>query len=46
MEEKIEELTLLLLYLTAWEEPGYAYNKGEIAEQKFLAAGKGIPLMP
>ena len=42
MEEKIEELTLLLLYLTAWEEPGYAYNnQGEISEQKFYSSWKG-----
>ena len=42
MEEKIEELTLLLLYLTAWEEPGYAYNnQGEISEQKFYSSYKG-----
>lgn len=39
MEEKIEELTLLLMYLCSWEEPGYAYNnKGEIVEEKFYSS--------
>lgn len=27
MEKNIEELTLLLMYLTAWDETGYVYNE-------------------
>ena len=27
MENKIEELTLLLLYLTSWDEKGFYYNE-------------------
>ena len=27
MEENIKELTLLLMYLTSWEEKGFRYNE-------------------
>lgn len=27
MDKKIEELTLLLMYLTSWDEKGYMYNE-------------------
>ncbi len=41
-EDKIiKEITLLLLYLTAWEEKGYGYDeKGELVEKKFKRAWK------
>ena len=35
MEKNIEELTLLLMYLTSWEEKGYIRdNNAEINEGK------------
>lgn len=30
MEERIEELTLLLLYLTSWEEENYVIDEKNI----------------
>jgi len=43
MENKIEELTLLLLYLTAWDEKGFYYNeKKNMPEEKiFKQSWKG-----
>ncbi len=29
MDKTIEELTLLLLYLTSWKEEGYVYNEND-----------------
>lgn len=29
MEENIEELTLLLMYLTVWNEKGYVFNESK-----------------
>ena len=42
MHEKIEELTLLLMYLTSWEERGYVCDKNdEIKEEKVRTCWKG-----
>ena len=42
MKKEIEELTLLLMYLTSWEEKGYVRNeKGEIEEGKTRTCWKG-----
>ena len=42
MEEKIEELTLLLMYLTSWEEDGYVADENGIPkEAKVKTCWKG-----
>lgn len=42
MKNNIEELTLLLMYLTSWEEKGYTYDeKGNIEETKIKNCWKG-----
>lgn len=42
MEKNIEELTLLLMYLTSWEEKGYIRdNNAEIKEGKIKTCWKG-----
>ncbi len=41
-EEKIKELTLLLLYLNAWDEEGYGRDEnGEIHSVKMKRSWKG-----
>lgn len=45
MENNIEKLTLLLLYLTSWEEKSYEYdNNGRVDEVKIKKIGKDILL--
>ena len=40
--EKIEELTMLLLYLTSWNEEGYKYDeKDNLSKQQFKKSWKG-----
>lgn len=42
MEKNIEELTLLLMYLTSWEEDGYvADESGVPKESKIKTCWKG-----
>ena len=42
MEKNIEELTLLLMYLTSWEEEGYAADEtGMLTKAKFKTCWKG-----
>lgn len=42
MNKKIEELTLLLMYLTSWEEKGFVRNENnEIKEGKVKTCWKG-----
>ena len=42
MEKNIEELTLLLMYLTSWEEEGYVRDENnEVKEDKVKTAWKG-----
>ena len=42
MEEKIEELTMLLLYLTAWDEDGFMYDENNnLSDSKFKNSWKG-----
>lgn len=42
MEKNIEELTLLLMYLTSWEEEGYVRDENnEIKEDKVKTCWKG-----
>ena len=42
MEENIEELTLLLMYLTSWEEKGFIRDENdEIMESKVKTCWKG-----
>lgn len=42
MNKKIEELTLLLMYLTSWEEKGFIKDKNdEIMEGKVKTCWKG-----
>lgn len=42
MEKNIEELTLLLMYLTSWEENGYVTDENNmIKEAKFKTCWKG-----
>jgi len=42
MKEKIEELTLLLLYLNSWDEDGYGRDDdGNIKETKIKRSWKG-----
>lgn len=42
MEKKIKELTLLLMYLTSWEEKGFIRNENdEIKEGKVKICWKG-----
>ena len=42
MEKNIEELTLLLMYLTSWEEDGYVRDENdEIKESKIKSCWKG-----
>lgn len=37
MEKNIEELTLLLMYLTSWNETGYIYDeKSQIPKEKTI----------
>lgn len=41
MKKKIEDLTILLLYLTAWEEDGYAYDENNnLVNVKFKRSWK------
>ena len=40
--EQIEELTMLLLYLTSWNEEGYEYDENDnISKQQFRQSWKG-----
>lgn len=42
MEKNIEELTLLLMYLTSWEEDGYIENEESLPEKaKIRTCWKG-----
>lgn len=42
MEEKIKELTLLLMYLTSWEEKGFVRDENnEVKEGKIKTCWKG-----
>ena len=42
MEKNIEELTILLMYLTSWEEDGYVESEnGGIEEAKIRTCWKG-----
>lgn len=42
MDKNIEELTLLLMYLTSWEENGYVKDKdNKIVESKVKTCWKG-----
>lgn len=42
MEKNIEELTLLLMYLTSWEEKGFIRDENdEIKERKVKICWKG-----
>jgi len=42
MEKNIEELTLLLMYLTSWEENGYVRDENDmIKETKIKTCWKG-----
>lgn len=42
MEKNIEELTLLLMYLTSWDEKGFIRDKNdEIKEEKVKTCWKG-----
>ncbi len=42
MEKNIEELTLLLMYLTSWEEKGYVRDENdEVKETKIKTSWKG-----
>ena len=42
MEKNIEELTLLLMYLTSWDEKGYVRDeKDEVKEAKIKTCWKG-----
>ena len=42
MDKTIEELTLLLLYLTSWKEEGYVYNRNdELDKVMFNKSWKG-----
>lgn len=42
MDKTIEELTLLLLYLTSWKEEGYVYNgNDELDKVMFNKSWKG-----
>ena len=45
MNKNIEELTMLLLYLTSWEEKGYVYIDDELKEENLQTVGKNILLM-
>lgn len=42
MEKSIEELTLLLMYLTSWEEDGYVADENDMpVESKIKTCWKG-----
>lgn len=42
MEKNIEELTLLLMYLTSWEEEGFVVDESDIPKKaKIKACWKG-----
>lgn len=42
MDQKIEELTLLLMYLTSWEEKGFVRDENDqIKEEKVKTCWKG-----
>ena len=42
MEKNIEELTLLLMYLSSWEEDGYIADENDIPKKaKFKTCWKG-----
>lgn len=42
VKRNIEELTLLLMYLTSWDEDGYRKNQnGQIEEAKMKSCWKG-----
>ena len=42
MKDKIEELTLLLLYLTGWDEEQYVYDEKEnLDKEKMINSWKG-----
>ena len=41
MDKNIEELTLLLLYLTSWEEKGYVYIDDVLKEDNLHHSWKG-----
>ncbi len=42
MEKNIEELTLLLMYLTSWDEKGFVRDEnGEVKEGKVKTCWKG-----
>lgn len=47
MEKNVEELTLLLMYLTSWEEDGYVEDdeNGGVKKLKLKLVGKAILLM-
>lgn len=46
MEKNIEELTLLLMYLTSWEEDGYVADEMVCQKrQKLEPVGKDFHLM-
>ena len=41
MKDEIKELTLILMYLSSWEENGYVYEKDEIISTKTKVCWKG-----
>ena len=41
VKDEIKELTLLLIYLSSWEEDGYVYEKDEIIPTKTKVCWKG-----
>lgn len=41
MKDEIKELTLLLMYLSSWEEEGYVYENNEIISTKKKVCWKG-----
>lgn len=41
MKDEIKELTLLLMYLSSWEEEGYIYENNEIIPTKTKVCWKG-----
>ena len=47
MKKNIEELTLLLMYLTSWEEDGFiADNKLTDENYLYFSKGKSVTLTP
>ena len=45
VKDKINELTLLLMYLSSQEKEGYVYENNEIIPKKTKVCWKGIHLI-